>query len=832
MKIQTTLTVMVLFLIACTQGQEPPIELTFTASNDLAYVQLDSIKVLNRSQGGDTMLYWPDTVLLLDFMVVAPEINNDNGNFRVFQNFPNPVKDLTTISLSVPERDNVSLRITDMVGRLLFKSDRLLNEGIHSFRFSPGEGNLFLFTAEWRGIRNSIKVLHTGSYSGGRCSLEYMGSGTSFPHYKEKEIQDFIFDMGDRLLYVGYGNGIQSGLLDAPDDSTTYRFQFSTNIPCQGMPTLEYEGQVYNTIQVFSQCWMKENLNVGMMIPNATEMTDNGITEKYCYLNSEDSCNKYGGLYQWGEIMHYATQQGEQGICPPGWHLPTDEELKVLEGAVDSQYGIGDPEWEGLLYRGYDAGYNLKSGFGWNSGNGSDAFGFTGLPAGYRLDDGSFYTLGVSANWWTSTAFDPDETLKLYLEGYNLESGRYNSSKDFGFSVRCIRDDSNNPYKLLTGEVSKTWKLFREGVCMALGPNPWDPYGWWAGLTNNGARPCLYQQEFTFHYDGTYEFNDNGSFWAEYGVFNNVAGCYQNITPESCFEAIPANMINACGEDVSAWLSGVHAFTYDPAAGLITLNGEGAWIGIPKLATVGETMVPVSTVTFSMEITQETGYDLLTVIFDYGDGGYWHIVYVNYSDPSLEPELVLEEPPYGEDLPDLTPDEMWNTFETPESYVLLDTAAVYPGTGYAANNMDFFIGVADPSGGATNVGEYVRLGTYQELQFQMDYDIQFDNFTTVSLDVYMPSSNNYSGTLTKDIIIIIAEASQTEQWWTDHIQYDATALILDEWVTYTFNLDSPTSGAGNYTPYDRTDLDFFAISLGGGGHEDPGIFYIRNFVFE
>ena len=111
-------------------------------------------------------------------------------------------------------------------------------------------------------------------------------------------------------------------------------------------------------------------------------------------------------------------------------------------------------------------------------------------------------------------------------------------------------------------------------------------------------------------------------------------------------------------------------------------------------------------------------------------------------------------------------------------------------------------------------------------------DIQFDNFTTVSVDVYMPSSNDYSGSLTKGIAIVIGEASQTDGWWNGHIQYDDEATVMDEWVTYTFNLDSPTSGPGAYTPFEREDLDFFAISLGGGGHEDPGIFYIRNFVFE
>lgn len=388
-------------------------------------------------------------------------------------------------------------------------------------------------------------------------------------------------------------------------------------------------------------------------------------------------------------------------------------------------------------------------------------------------------------------------------------------------------------YRLLTGDVSKTWKLYRVGTSMSLGPNAAAPGGWWAGLENDGARPCLYNHEFTFHYDGTYGFEDNGWFWGEYGVFNG------QWNYEICFEALPENMINLDGIDVSDWLSNdSHSFTYDPSAGTATVNGLGAWIGICKLTTAGETTIPVASSTFNVEITEETGYDLMTVTFDWGDGeagglGLWTIVYVNYSDETLEPDVVYEEEPYGIDLDPLTPIEMWNTFETSSSFVVLDTAAVYTpaGGGTAANGLTFTMAVTDPAGGGTDVGQYDRYGTYQELQFMMDYDIQFDNFTTVSVDVYMPSSNDYSGTLTKDVIIVIAEASQTDGWWNGHIQYEAVATVMDEWVTYTFNLDSPDGGAGSYTPFERDDLDFFAISLGGGGHDDPGTFYVRNFQF-
>lgn len=400
-----------------------------------------------------------------------------------------------------------------------------------------------------------------------------------------------------------------------------------------------------------------------------------------------------------------------------------------------------------------------------------------------------------------------------------------NASADYSQTIEI--KDPNSALALLAGETSKTWKLFREGSSLGVGPDAANARSWFA-LENSGARPCVYYHEFTFARDGSFSFDDKGSFWGETAVFSGTAN------NEVCFDAIPANMINKDGVDVSAWLSGTHAYTYTPATNEITLTGNGAWIGLPQLGTTGESIVPEASKKFKAVIEQKEGYDLMTVSFTY-DGVYWDATYASYSNPALEPEVVSEEPPYGEDLPNATPTEMWNTFETATSFVVLDTAGVYPGNGLAANGgMAFTMGVADPAGVGVNVGQYDRRGTYQELQFQMENDIQFDNFTTVSLDVYVPSSNNYTGTLTKTIAIIIGEASQTQQWWTGHLQYDAEATVMDEWVTYTFNLNEPTSGPGMgvYTPGSRTDLDFFAISLGGGGHTDEGVFYIRNFRFQ
>ena len=135
--------------------------------------------------------------------------------------------------------------------------------------------------------------------------------------------------------------------------------------------------QTYNTVLIGSQCWMKENLNYA---------TGNS----WCWGNNSSNCDTYGRLYDWATIMNGESSSngvpsGVQGICPTGWHVPSDEEWKILEGTVDSQYGVGDPEWDDTGYRGYDAGNNLKSTNGWNlGGNGTDSYGFTALPGGYR----------------------------------------------------------------------------------------------------------------------------------------------------------------------------------------------------------------------------------------------------------------------------------------------------------------------------------------------------------------------------------------------------------------------------------------------------------------
>ena len=194
-------------------------------------------------------------------------------------------------------------------------------------------------------------------------------------------------------------------------------------LPCPGTPTVTYAGKTYNTVLIGTQCWLKENLNVGTMIQGTDTARNNGTIEKYCYNNDTANCNMYGGLYQWNEAMQYSTTAGVQGICPSGWHIPTLSEFQTLRNAVG-----GD-------------GNALKAvGQGTGAGAGTNTSGFSALLAGCRDDYGYFYNFGHYSNFWSSTEYDATYAHNLNLNYSNGFIYLIDNIKAYGFSVRCLED--------------------------------------------------------------------------------------------------------------------------------------------------------------------------------------------------------------------------------------------------------------------------------------------------------------------------------------------------------------------------------------------------------
>jgi len=187
----------------------------------------------------------------------------------------------------------------------------------------------------------------------------------------------------------------------------------------------DYDGNYYRTVTIGNQVWRAENLKT-------THYAD-GTLISGVYDNGVDYVNAYGRVYSWNAAMHWATSsEGNpsevQGACPDGWHLPSDAEWTEL---IDLMTYLGHSGTEGTALKAID---------GWDyNGNGTDDYGFSALPGGYRENDSHFYTIGYSGFWWSASEYSASSAWAQALStGPTISRGSIN--KEGGHSVRCVRD--------------------------------------------------------------------------------------------------------------------------------------------------------------------------------------------------------------------------------------------------------------------------------------------------------------------------------------------------------------------------------------------------------
>ena len=190
--------------------------------------------------------------------------------------------------------------------------------------------------------------------------------------------------------------------------------------------------------------------------------------------------------------------------------------------------------------------------------------------------------------------------------------------------------------RAIAGDESKTWKLFREGISLQWGSAP-ETNNIWQGLQNDGTRPCLYTQTFTFNRDMQFIFDDNNVFWGEYTPWLGTA------VHETCFVPDATTMQAADGTDLQLWGSGTHAFSVagdTETSGVITLEGIGAWMGFTNVAGNDVYLASPadgSTRDLNVTITQGDGYELMTIIYTNSED-VWTCKYVHYTT-GTEPPL-------------------------------------------------------------------------------------------------------------------------------------------------------------------------------------------------
>ena len=216
-----------------------------------------------------------------------------------------------------------------------------------------------------------------------------------------------------------------------------------------GTLTDDRDGQTYKTVKIGEQWWMAENLNYAYTDVPFKYRSYTSDSTSWCYFNDAANCAKYGRLYTWAAAMDSVGTWSTngmgcgyggicnlgnvkvRGVCPEGWHLPDTTEWNALFTAVGGKA---------------TAGTMLKSTEGWNdyygtSGNGSDIYSFSALPAGIRSNYGNYYNEGNNTFFWSSTELNSVHAyyMDLYYNDF-VNAYLYDDDKYDGFSVRCLMD--------------------------------------------------------------------------------------------------------------------------------------------------------------------------------------------------------------------------------------------------------------------------------------------------------------------------------------------------------------------------------------------------------
>ncbi len=323
---------------------------------------------------------------------------------------------------------------------------------------------LVLWGCDWLEVKEDLKVdTHTASDITPRCAMgggEISGdegttiirrgvvwsraSGSTIEFYEGKTDEDGgLGEFSSRMFWLFSGSTYYARAYVTDTQGTVYgnEINFQTE-PCdiQWGSLTDIDGNEYVTVVIGQQEWMAENLHVtryadGTPLPKIEDneawaaLGNNNSDRGYCYLNNDPN-SPHGLLYTYAAasngVSSDANPSGVRGICPDGWHLPSENEWREL-----------------IDYIGEKEGLALKSTSGWaDEGNGVDVFGFEGQPGGFRHNlTGAFPpNQGFSAYFWSATEDLYGEANIVYLHAWSDFMVRQRNYKSLGLSVRCVKN--------------------------------------------------------------------------------------------------------------------------------------------------------------------------------------------------------------------------------------------------------------------------------------------------------------------------------------------------------------------------------------------------------
>lgn len=460
--------------------------LTFTGRDaDNHYIPMSGVVVSNLTRNWQDTILYPDTILVLGNVGIGDW--NSAERLQLSQNVPNPFDGVSEFSLILPKGGKVEVEIHNMNGKKMADYQNTMDAGTHTFRIQLANPQSYVLTARSGRESASVKILNKGC--AGANTIRYLGEvDERFAKSETKENSNNPFLAGDRMRYVAYafvyGQSCASQEI-VKDQNTSEDIVLHFDVvpsdslydgrPCGNLPVVtDHEGNVYHTVQIGMQCWTRENMRCKTSPSTGTTILETNANnysftgkKAYCVYGDSSNTQLYGLLYNWNAAVDTfnttytetsvntsetdavsATFNGHRrGICPEGWHVPSDSEWTVLENYVKSlnSYQCGNDSTH--------IAKALASSFGWRNSQTTcavgcsplmnNAVGYNAVPAGNYYGWGFGY-FNENAFMWSSSQSTNAEALSRNLSYYSPNVIRNYYYKDYGYSVRCIWDESSN----------------------------------------------------------------------------------------------------------------------------------------------------------------------------------------------------------------------------------------------------------------------------------------------------------------------------------------------------------------------------------------------------
>jgi uncharacterized protein (TIGR02145 family) len=409
-------------------------DLTISFQPKVNGTKIDSIRATNLRTNQIVKLLGGESLLLVK---TPTGIHSIQGIPEMGYIYPNPSNENTTFCFTTDKNEEVEIRLYNINGQLLKQNRLILEQGTHRFEIKfPVAGIYFLSVLKSEGTA-SFKAIYTGSKIQ-NTSIQYTGSEKLVVHNRDANQlkqattgKTLNYTDGDFIHYSVFSGVNTTIITETPTVSKAFEVEF---VKC-----IDKDNKSYKAVKIGNQWWMAENL---AYLPAVSPPTEGSTTSPFYYVYDYEgkvvaaakqnaNYTTYGVLYNWSAALI---------ACPPGWHLPSDAEWKQLEMAL----GMTQEEANSVYWRGTDQGAQMKTTSGWYyNGNGTNTSGFSGLPGGWRLYDGSFKNIGY-AGFWRSSSMDTeyltDTSWNRNLSYVTSKVNRGNNPKDMGLSVRCIKD--------------------------------------------------------------------------------------------------------------------------------------------------------------------------------------------------------------------------------------------------------------------------------------------------------------------------------------------------------------------------------------------------------